>query len=114
MNFIKQAAIIFGCLALGEGLVYVTNIAFPSSIIGLFILFFLLKFKILQVKHVQEVSGFLVKNMGLFFVPACIALLDYLEIISLHIVPLILVSTISTVIVAVATGITHQFLRLRK
>ena len=35
---IRYCAIIFGCLALGELIVYLTGIHFPSSIIGMILL----------------------------------------------------------------------------
>ena len=35
---IRQCAILFGCLALGELLVYLTGIKLPSSIIGMLLL----------------------------------------------------------------------------
>ena len=35
---IRQLAIIFGCLALGELVIYLTGIPLPSSIIGLLLL----------------------------------------------------------------------------
>lgn len=35
---IRQCAILFGCLALGELLIYFTHIPLPSSILGMLIL----------------------------------------------------------------------------
>ena len=35
---IRQCAILFGCLALGELIVYLTGIKLPSSIIGMLLL----------------------------------------------------------------------------
>lgn len=37
---IRQCAILFGCLALGELVVYLTGIKLPSSIIGMLLLSF--------------------------------------------------------------------------
>lgn len=37
---IRQCAILFGCLALGELIVYLTGIKLPSSIIGMLLLTF--------------------------------------------------------------------------
>ena len=37
---IRQCAILFGCLALGELIVYLTGIKLPSSIIGMLLPFF--------------------------------------------------------------------------
>ena len=40
---IRQCAILFGCLALGELIVFFTGIKLPSSIIGMLLLTLLLK-----------------------------------------------------------------------
>ena len=40
---IRQCAILFGCLALGELIVYLTGIKLPSSIIGMLLLALLRK-----------------------------------------------------------------------
>ena len=40
---IRQCAILFGCLALGELIVYLTGIKLPSSIIGMLLLTLFLK-----------------------------------------------------------------------
>ena len=42
----KQFFVIFGCLALGEVVVWATGIKLPSSIIGMLLLTFFLKTKI--------------------------------------------------------------------
>ena len=40
---IRQCAILFGCLALGELIVFLTDIKLPSSIIGMLLLTLFLK-----------------------------------------------------------------------
>ena len=45
---IRQCAILFGCLALGELLIYFTHIPLPSSILGMLILTLLLQLKVIR------------------------------------------------------------------
>ena len=40
---VRQCAVLFGCLALGEWIVSLTGIKFPSSIIGMLLLALFLK-----------------------------------------------------------------------
>ena len=40
---IRQCTILFGCLALGEGIVFLTGVKLPSSIIGMLLLTLFLK-----------------------------------------------------------------------
>ncbi|WP_313374363.1 CidA/LrgA family protein [Chishuiella sp.] len=114
MNLVKQVAIIFGCLAFGELVVYLTHVKMPSSIIGLVLLFILLQKKVVKVDEISSFSGFLIKNMGIFFVPPCVAMLNYFDILGKSIVPILVATLLSTIIVAMFTGFTHQYLRKRK
>ena len=77
-----QCAIIFGCLALGELIVWATGIKLPSSIIGMLLLTLFLQLKWIKLRWVEGISNFLVKNLGFFFVPPGVALMLYLDIIN--------------------------------
>lgn len=78
---IRQLAILFGCLALGEFVIYVTHIPLPSSILGMLLLTLFLKLKIVRLEWVRSISEFLVANMGFFFVPPGVAIMLYFDII---------------------------------
>ena len=103
----RQLAIIIGCLAVGEFIVWLTGIKIPSSILGMLLLTFLLKVKVIKLEWVETISNFLVKNMGFFFVPPGVALMLYFDIIKAEIGPIVIATAISTIIVLVVTGWTH-------
>lgn len=63
---IRQCAILFGCLALGELIVWLTGIKLPSSIIGMLLLTLFLKLGWIKLHWVQGMSDFLVANLGFF------------------------------------------------
>ncbi|WP_337775983.1 CidA/LrgA family protein [Prevotella pectinovora] len=107
----RQLAIIIGCLAVGEFMTWLTGISVPSSIIGMLLLTFLLKVKVIRLEWVETISNFLVKNMGFFFVPPGVALMLYFDIIGKEIVPIVLATTLSTMLVLVVTGWTHIMTR---
>lgn len=107
----RQLAIIIGCLAVGEFITWLTGISVPSSIIGMLLLAFLLKVKVIKLEWVETISNFLVKNMGFFFVPPGVALMLYFDIIGKEIVPIVLATTLSTMLVLVVTGWTHIMTR---
>ena len=108
---IRQCAVLFGCLALGELLVSVTGVKLPSSIIGMLLLALFLKLDWVQLKWVQGLSDFLVANLGLFFVPSGVALMLYFDIIEAQFWPIVIASVVSTLLVLVVTGWIHQFIR---
>ena len=89
----------------------ITGISVPSSIIGMLLLTFLLKVKVIKLEWVETISNFLVKNMGFFFVPPGVALMLYFDIIGKEIVPIVLATTLSTMLVLVVTGWTHIMTR---
>lgn len=63
---VKQCTIIFGCLALGDLIVWLTGIKLPGSIIGMLLLTSLLQMGWVKLSWVKGISDFLVSNMGFF------------------------------------------------
>ena len=108
---IMQCAVVFCFLALGEFLVWLTGIKLPSSIVGLLLLTAALKMKLVKLRHVDLVSNFLLKNMGFFFVPPGVALMLYFDVIQAQLVPIVIASVLSTVLVIIVTGWVHQLMR---
>ena len=105
---IRQLAIIFGCLALGELVIYLTGIPLPSSIIGLVLLTSLLKLKVIRLEWVRSISDFLVGNIGFFFVPPGVAVMLYFDLIKAELWPILTASGVSTGLVLAVTGWIHQ------
>lgn len=70
-----------------------------------------LQLKWIKLRWVEGISNFLVKNLGFFFVPPGVALMLYLNIIKAQIVPILIASAVSTVVVFVVTGWIHQIVR---
>ena len=105
---IRQLAILFGCLALGELIITLTHIPLPSSILGMLLLTLLLKLKVIRLEWVRSISDFLVTNIGFFFVPPGVAIMLYFDIIKAQFVPIVTASVVSTVLVLTVTGWVHQ------
>ena len=110
---IRQCFIIFACLAVGELIVWLTGITIPSSIIGMVLLTFLLQVKAIKLEWVKGMSDFLISNMGFFFVPPGVALMLYFDLIKAELLPIVVATIVSTVLVLVVTGWTHQKLKVK-
>ena len=108
---IRQCTIIFGCLAVGELIVWLTGISIPSSIIGMLLLTALLQMKVVKLEWVKGMSDFLISNLGFFFVPPGVALMLYFDIIKAELQPIVLATVISTMLVMINKGWTDQYLR---
>ena len=108
---IRQGAIIFGCLAVGELIVHFTRVSLPSSIIGMLLLTLLLKTGWIKLAWVKGLADFLVGTLPFYFVPAGVAVMLYFDLIAASFWPIVVASAGSTVIVLIVTGWTHQLIR---
>ena len=104
----RQFFVIFGCLALGEIIVWATGINLPSSIIGMLLLTLFLKLGWVKLKWVEHLSELLIANLGFFFVPPGVALILYLDLIKAQWFPIVTATVVSTLLVLVVTGQMHQ------
>lgn len=111
---IRQFAVIFGCLALGEFAVSLTGVRLPSSIIGMLFLALFLELGWIKLKWVQTLSDFLVGNLGFFFIPPGVAIMLYFDVITAEFLPVLVATVVSTVLVFVATGWAHQLTHRKK
>ena len=84
----KSARFILGCIIifliqyLSIFILKILNITFPSAILGIIILFCLLKFKIIKETWVQDFCNFILRYMILFFIPLFVGLIAYFDIIA--------------------------------
>lgn len=108
---ILQFGILMGFLAIGEFIVMLTGIPLPSSIIGMLLLTTSLHFRIVKLNQVDSLASFLVHNLGFFFVPAGVGLINYLGFIADQWVPIVGASVGSTIIIMAVTGRVHQRVR---
>lgn len=58
------------------------HVPFPGSLIGMILLFVFLLVKWIKIDSVKDVGQFFIDNMGIFFVPASIAILKQIELLS--------------------------------
>ena len=105
---VRQCFILFGCLALGELIVRTTGAKLPARIIAMLLLTLMLKLTVIKLEWVRGLTDFLIANLGFFFVPPGVALMLYFDLIKAEIVPIALATLLSTIIVLIITGHTHQ------
>ena len=85
MKILKQLALIIAFTLIGNLISYglsFTPVNFPGSLIGMILLFIFLLTGIVKIDSIHEVGQFFIDNMGIFFVPASIAILKQLQLIS--------------------------------
>ena len=85
MKIFKQLILIIAFSLLGVLISYLLSLAkinFPGSLIGMILLFVFLLFGLIKVDSIDDVSKFFIDNMGIFFVPGAVLILNQLELIS--------------------------------
>lgn len=104
MKIFNQIGILLGVWAAGElASQLIKNIInIPGSILGMIILFLLLQFKILSEEKIKDVADFLLGNMGIFFIPAGVSLIQSLGLIKEN--AILLLSCIILINIAVMIG----------
>lgn len=108
---VRQCTILFGCLALGEALVWITGGRLPGSIVGMLLLTVFLALGWVKLDWVKGISDFLINNLGFFFVPPGVALMLHLGTIRAQWLPITIATLVSTILVLVVTGWTHQWMQ---
>lgn len=106
-----QFGVLFAFLAFGEFVVWLTDAPVPSSVIGMVALAAALKSGVVKLRHVERVADFLVHNLGFFFVPAGIGIMQCLGVLRDQWLPIVASAILSTVVILLVTGRTHQWAR---
>lgn len=92
----------------GEFVSFWINGFIPGSVIGMMLLFAALVFKLVKPANVKRVSRLLTDNMGLFFLPAGVGLMNALGIISRYWTVILTVCIVSTILVIVSVALVQQ------
>lgn len=114
IKIIVHIALLYGLLLIGNWLQAVLNIAIPGSVIGMLLLFFLLKLRIIKLDWIKEGTQLILKHLTLFFIPVTIGFIDYLELFSGRGILLLLTALLSTALVMGVSGAISQRLARRK
>ena len=114
MKYIKQLVIILAVTAVGELLKYVLPFPVPASIYGLVLMLLLLMTKVLKLEQVKETGDFLIEIMPLMFIPPSVGIMVSWGQFKEMLIPFLVISILSTVVVVFATGKTSDYLLNRK
>ena len=115
MVYIRQFGIILLVTFIGELLNHFIPLPIPASIYGLVIMLLVLKFGMIKLHHVQHTAEFLIGIMTLMFIPAAVGLMDSWEMLKKIILPLLIITVLTTILVMVVTGrVTQMVIRIER
>ena len=110
MKYLRQFGIILGVTCAGEIMKYFIPLPIPGSIYGLILMFLLLLMRVIKVEHVKETGEFLIEIMPLMFIPAGVGLVTSWNQLQSFLVPLLVITVVSTFVVMIVTGKVTHFL----
>ena len=114
MKYMRQFGIIMLVTCIGEILKYLIPLAIPSSIYGLCLMMVLLVTGIVKVDDVKESGTFLIEIMPLMFIASGVGIVVYWKPLKTMLIPLIIITFVSTVLVMAVSGKVTQYVIKRR
>ncbi|CAA4073490.1 Holin-like protein CidA [Staphylococcus aureus] len=104
IKLLLQLGIIIVITYIGTEIQKIFHLPLAGSIVGLFLFYLLLQFKIVPLTWVEDGANFLLKTMGFFFIPSVVGIMDVASGITLNYILFFAVIIIGTCIVALSSG----------
>jgi holin-like protein len=103
MKLFNQLLIIFLFTIFAEAIIILSGLRFPSSILAMLLVLIFLHLKWLKTEQIQELSDFFLMNMGFFFIPAAVGVIDKLPLLEDKIYIILAIAVITTIITFLVT-----------
>jgi holin-like protein len=110
MRFVYQFCTILVITFVGEVIHKLIPLPIPASIYGLLLMLFCLKTKIVKLEKVKQAGELLLAIMPLMFIPAAVGLLTVWRELTDILLPVVIITLLTTIIVMAATGKMTQFI----
>lgn len=108
MKFMRQLAIIMSISFIAEVMEYLIPLPVAASIYGLVLMLLGLISKIIPLHKVEGAADFLVEIMPILFVPPTVGIMASVEALKQMLIPLCVISVVSTILVMAVTGRVSQ------
>lgn len=113
MKYITQILIILAFTLLGELLQAVIPLPVPAAIYGLVLLLIALSTGLLKRERIADSANFLISLLPLLFVAPAVKLLENWGLIAPKLVPICIITVVSTFVVFAVAGLVTQWLLKR-
>ena len=110
-QYLRAFVLIYACLYAGIFLASLLPITIPGSIIGMGLLFAALQAGWVKKAWLEQLVNVLMTNLSLFLVPACVAVISYLDLIRKDWLSITVATLASTFLVLFVTGKAHELMR---
>ncbi len=115
MKFMKQLSVIMTVSFVAEGMEYLLPIPVAASVYGLVLMLVGLMTGIIPLEKVEGAADFLVEIMPILFVPPTVSIMTSADMMKQMLLPLCVISVLSTVLIMVVTGrVSQRIIRQKK
>ena len=108
---LQQCLVLFGVCLAGAVVSEWLPIAVPGSVTGMVLLVVLMLCGIIKTRHIGDAAGFLQRNMGFFFVPMCVPVLQQLDVLRQYGLVILIICIGGTCVTFAVTGLTVTLLQ---
>lgn len=110
---LEYLTLILACQLAGEFAVNTAQVPFPGPVAGMILLFAFLMFKGEVPQALGDVTGALLNNLSLLFVPAGVGVMIHFELLGADALPISLALIVSTLLTIVVTALVMTALQKR-
>ena len=104
MPVISQIFVILAICLASEGVSALLPFTFPASVIGMILLLVLLCARVMKPQQLQQTSDFLLGTMAMYFIPACVGVLEYVDVLLDNIWAILIICLVTTPLVFFVAG----------
>lgn len=104
MNVLTKMGLVFGICLAGEAVSRILPFPFPGGVISMVILLVLLLSGVVKLRQVEEPTRFMLSNLLFFFIPACVGIIQYLDLVRDNLLALLTICVVSTILTFAATA----------
>jgi holin-like protein len=109
-----QIGVLFLASSAGTFLADHFHLKVPGSMLGMALVFVLLRLKVLRLDWLEKGANWLLGELLLFFIPAAVGIIQYRQVMMADGSRIMLVIAVSTLAVMICTGLLAEFVIRRK
>ncbi|WP_433944446.1 CidA/LrgA family protein [Paenibacillus sp. SN-8-1] len=113
MGVLQIAILFFISMAMNK-IVDLLHLNIPGSILGIIVIFTLLKTGVLKLEWIEKGANWLLAELLLFFIPSAVGVMKYIPMLESDGVRILIVVIFSTFIVMASSGLTASRIAKRK
>ncbi|WP_157087738.1 CidA/LrgA family protein [Oceanobacillus damuensis] len=113
-KIVFHIAVLYVIFLFGNLVQQTFNLFVPGSVIGMIVFLIFLLTGIIKVSWIEEGTKLFVNHLTLFFIPATVGVMNYMEIFSATVLWVVGIVLISTALVMAIAGMVSQWLIRKK